>query len=147
MVVESLPAGGWRMLVGAYEQINPRENRFQITAWTSSDQLAWRYDGALLTTRQVGPEARRSVYSPSLQQLAPGLQRMYFAGDNLDAARGSSRIYSAVSVDGNAWQVEGVVLGGGAADYFYSTVQDNLLVFIRDVSGTLTLGSVRLLIR
>lgn len=144
MVVERLPSGQWQMLVGAYEHLEPPENRFQITAWHSSDQLLWSYSGPVLTTRQVGPGARRSVYSPTLQQLAPGLTRMFFTGDNLDVKGGRSRIYSAVSLDGNSWQVEGVVLGDRATDYFYSTLVDDLLVFIRSVSGSNSLGSVRI---
>ena len=144
MVVSQLPGGGWRMLVGSYEQIDPAENRFQITQWTSPDQLTWTYGGPVLTTRQVGPDAARSVYSPTITALAPGLERMFFTGDNLDSPGGASRIYSAVSVDGTHWQVEGVLLGGGAVDYFYSTAVGNLLVFIRSVEGIHSLGSVQL---
>lgn len=136
--------GSWRMLVGSYEQIDPAENRFQIIEWTSPDQLSWTYRGPVLTTRQVGPDAARSVYSPTITDIAPGLQRMFFTGDNLDSPGGSSRIYSAVSEDGTHWQVEGVVLGGGVADYFYSTIAGDLLVFIRTVKGVHALGSVRI---
>ena len=136
--------GSWRMLVGSYEQIDPAENRFQIIEWTSPDQLTWTYRGPVLTTRQVGPEAARSVYSPTITDIAPGLMRMFFTGDNLDSRGGSSRIYSAVSTNGIHWQVEGVVLGGGVADYFYSTIAGDLLVFIRTVKGVHTLGSVRI---
>jgi hypothetical protein len=144
MVVEQGAGGTWRMLVGSSEQINPPENRFQITQWTSSDQLAWTYGGPVLTTRQVGPAAARSVYSPTVTDIAPGLKRMFFTGDNLDSRGGSSRIYSALSDDGTHWQVEGVVLGGGEEDYFYSSLVGDLLVFIRTVKGVHRLGSVRI---
>jgi hypothetical protein len=144
MVVEQLAGGTWRMLVGSYEQINPPENRFQITQWTSPDQLGWTYGGPVLTTRQVGPAAARSVYSPTVTDIAAGLKRMFFTGDNLDVPGGASRIYSAVSVDGVHWQVEGVLLGGGKVNYFYSTAVGDLLVFIRSVEGIHSLGSVQL---
>ena len=140
MQIDLLPSGTWRMLVGSYERVTPPEDRFQITEWTSPDQLSWSYGGAVLTTRQVGPAAARSVYSPTVTDIAPGLQRMFFTGDNLDLPGGASRIYSAVSVDGAQWQVEGVVLGGGKVDYFYSSFADSVLVFIRSVSGAHALG-------
>jgi hypothetical protein len=144
IAVDQNPSGEWRMLVGSYEQIVPPEDRFQITQWTSTDQLTWYYQGPVMTTRQVGPEAGRSVYSPTITDVAPGLTRMFFTGDNLDAKGGGSRIYSAVSVDGSEWEVEGVVLEGEAVDYFYSTVVEDILVFIRSVEGVHELGSVRL---
>lgn len=147
MVVDQPGPGTWRMIVGSYERTRPPGREFQITEWRSSDQLHWTYLEPRLTTRQVGPAARRSVYSPTIQPVAPGLTRMYFVGDNLDVQGGASRIYSAVSVDQVGWQVEGVLIDGGAADYFYSSVVDNLLVFIRSVSGRHVLGSVRLEIR
>jgi hypothetical protein len=144
MVVDQLPSGEWRMLVGSYERITPPENRFQITEWRSTDQLQWHYVGPRLTTRQVGAEARRSIYSPTIQPLGPGLERMYFTGDNLDRVGGQSRIYSAVSTDRTSWQLEGPVLAETAADYFYSSMVDGLLVFIRQVNGVYSLGSVRI---
>lgn len=144
MDLELLPSGVWRMLVGSYERVTPPEDRFQITQWTSSDQVRWSYGGPVLTTRQVGPGAARSVYSPTVTDIAPGLRRMFFTGDNLDTPGGGSRIYSAVSVNGDVWEVEGIVLGGGAVDYFYSTMVGELLVFIRSVAGNHALGIVRI---
>jgi hypothetical protein len=144
MHLEQLDSGEWRMLVGSYERIEPRENRFQIIEWRSTDQLRWTYTGPVLTTRQVGPLARRSVYSPTVQEIAPGLQRMYFTGDNLDAPAGRSRIFSAVSADGMTWQVEAVVLGHAGINYYYSTLADGLLVFVRDVAGHRVLGGARI---
>ena len=144
MAVDQLPSGEWRMLIGSYEQIVPPEDRFQITRWTSPDQLTWTYQGPVMTTRQVGPDAGRSVYSPTITDIAPGLTRMFFTGDNLDARGGRSRIYSAVSVDGSEWEVEGIVLDGEGVNYFYSTVVEDILVFIRSVEGVHELGSVRL---
>ena len=144
MHLELLESGEWKMLVGSYERIEPRENRFQIIDWRSSDQLNWAYTGPVLTTRQVGPLARRSVYSPTVQDIAPGLKRMFFTGDNLDAPGGRSRIFSAVSAEGTGWQVEGIVLGHAGVDYYYSTLVDSLLVFVRDVPGHRALGGVRI---
>ena len=142
MDVRQLPSGEWSMLIGSYEQIVPPEDRFQITRWGSADQLSWSYEGPVLTTRQVGPGAARSVYSPSVTDIAPGVMRMFFTGDNLSAPGGASRVYSAVSVDGVKWEVEGVVLGGGGVDYYYSTAVDDLLVFVRSLKGVHSLGSV-----
>ena len=144
MVIDQLPGGAWRMIASTYEHITPPENRFQITEWHSPDQLAWTYAGPVLTTRQVGALARRSVYSPVIHELAPGLSRMYFTGDNLDVSNGGSRIFTAVSRDRRTWQVEGPLLDEPDADFFYSTMVDSTLVFIRrDARGRDRLGSVQ----
>ena len=144
LVIDRLPSGESRMLVGGYEHASPRENRFQIIEWTSQNQLDWTYVGPVLTTRQVGPGANRSIYSPSVVILAPGLYRMFFTGDNLKDPGGRSRIYTAVSLDYREWQVEGVLVGDARTDYYYSTVDRDLLVFIRDpLAQPRMLGSVR----
>jgi hypothetical protein len=135
MVVDRLDSGAWRMLVGAYEHVAPQENKFQIIEWDSPDQLSWRYVGPVLTTREVGTNAHRSVYSPAVQEITPGLYRMFFTGDNLDVRGGRSRLYTAVSRDKAKWQIEGELLADPNTDYFYSTLVDNLLVFIRQPVG------------
>ncbi|MGE0352257.1 MAG: hypothetical protein AB7I33_01825 [Gemmatimonadales bacterium] len=136
MVVDQLPGGEFRMIVGAYRHEMPFEDKFQITDWRSDDQLAWHYVGTLLSTDDVGPDAQRSIYSPTISEVVPGLYRMIFTGDDLNVG-GHSRLYSAVSLDRTSWQVEGVLMTGDATgtDIFYSTVVDSLLVFIRRDPG------------
>jgi hypothetical protein len=68
---------------------------------------------------------------------------MIFTGDDLNVPGGRSRLYSAVSLDQIAWQVEGLLMGGPATDIFYSTLVDDLLVFIRiDVGQPRFIGTV-----
>jgi hypothetical protein len=142
--IDRLPNGTWRMLTGAYERSTPRENRFQIIEWRSSDQLKWTYQGPVLTTRQVGPEVNRSIASPSVVTLAPGLYRMFFSGDNLNDPGGASGIYTAVSRDFQHWQVEGVLVSDPATRFYYSSVVGNLLAFIREpVNQPRSLGLVQ----
>lgn len=135
MVVDQAPNGDWRMLAGTYEPLTPREDRFQITEWRSPDQIQWSYQGARLTTTQVGAEAERSVYSPTIVTLAPGLFRMIFTGDNLSAPGGHSRLYSAVSLDRVNWQVEGRLMESTTYDFFYAAVVDDLLLTLRREPG------------
>lgn len=135
MVVDRMPSGDWRMLAGTYEPLTPREDKFQITEWRSPDQVQWTYVGARLTTRQVGSEADRSVYSPTITSPVPGLYRMIFTGDNLATPGGHSRIYTAVSLDLTRWQVEGALIADDNYDFFYSSLVDDLLVFIRRQAG------------
>jgi hypothetical protein len=135
MSIDQRPDGSWRMIVGAYEHLSPAENRFQIVQWSSPDQQAWTYQFPVLTTRDVGPLADRSIYSPSIQRLAPGLYRMFFAGDNLKSPGGQSRIYTAVSTDLVSWQLEGVLLENAQIDFSYSSYADGLLAYIKTASG------------
>jgi hypothetical protein len=134
MVVDQLPTGEWRMLVGTYEHVLPAEQKFQITEWRSADQVTWTYQAPDLTTRDLPPEGDRSVYSPTVREVAPGLWRMIFTADNLDQPGGRSTLWSAVSTDGSTWQVEGEVLGDPDTDYFYSTLVDNQLFTVRGLA-------------
>lgn len=122
IVTDQLPDGTWRMTVGAYEPLTPAEDKFQITEWHSSDQLQWSYVRSLVTTRQLPAEGQRSVYSPTLSEVAPGLWRMIFTADDLNRPGGRSRLWSAVSTDRITWQVEGQILGAPGVQYFYSAV-------------------------
>ena len=146
MVLDQLPGGEWRMISGSYERITPAENKFQIVDWRSPDQLTWTYHGVLLSTDDIGPEVNRSIYSPTIREFAPGIYRMIFTGDDLNVPGGRSRLYSAVSLDRTTWQVEGLLMGGAATDLFYSTLVDDLLVFIRaDVGQPRSIGAERVL--
>jgi hypothetical protein len=146
IVVDQLPGGEWRMISGSYERITPREDKFQIVDWRSPDQLTWTYHGVLLHTDDIGPQVNRSIYSPTIREFAPGIYRMIFTGDDLNVPGGRSRLYSAVSLDRVVWQVEGLLMGGPATDLFYSTLVDDLLVFIRvDVGQARYIGAVSIL--
>ncbi len=135
MVVDQLPDGEWRMIVAAYEEITPREDKFQITEWRSPDQLNWTYQGVIFSTRQVPPEGERSVYSPTIRQFAPGLWRMIFSADNIDQPGGRRRLWSAVSTDLEHWQFEGELIGAVGTDVWYSSLAGNRLVFLRQDTG------------
>jgi hypothetical protein len=135
MVVESLPNGGWRMLVGGYRHLTGAEDKFHIVEWQSTDQVTWSYVGPVLTTDDFPVTGQRSVYSPTVREFAPGLWRMLVTADNLNAPGGRSRLWSAVSTDRNHWQLEGELMGADGTDLFYSTLVDNLLVFIRLDAG------------
>ena len=135
MVVDRLSDGEWRMIAGTYEPVTPPVARFEITEWRSPDQLQWRYLRTLLHTTDVGAGAERSIYSPTIREFAPGLYRMVFTGDNRNQPGGLSRLYTAVSVDMVHWQVEGILLSSSTSNLFYSTLVDDLLVFVRQDPG------------
>jgi hypothetical protein len=131
MVLHALPGGGWRMIVGGFERITPGEFRFQIVEWRSPDQLRWEYAGPVLTSRDMPPEANASVYSPTLREFAPGMFRMVFTGDNRNDPGARSRLWTAVSLDRQRWQVEGELLGAETTDLYYAALLDERLFFIR----------------
>jgi len=136
MVTELLSSGQWRMIVSTYEHLTPYENKFQITEWRSPDQLNWTYVGPVFTTRQMGPEGQRSVYSPTIKEFAPGLWRMIFTADNRDQPGGASYLWSAVSTDKINWELEGQLIGSPGSNFLYCTLVDDRLIFMRQ-DGTL----------
>ncbi len=135
MVVEQMTTGDWRMLVGGYRRIQPAENKFHIVEWRSTDQVNWTYVGPVLTTDELPATGQRSAYSPTIREFAPGLWRMIFTADDLNAPGGRSRIWSAVSTNRTQWQLEGEIMGVVGTDLFYSTLIDDRLVFIRKEVG------------
>jgi len=135
MVTEQLSSGEWRMIVGAYEHIVPAENKFQIIEWRSPDQVNWSYVGPTLTTRDMPPEGQGTIYSPTIRQIAPGLWRMIFNGDNRFQPGWRGRIWSAVSTDEHSWQLEGELMGGQQTRLWYGSLVDDRLVFIREDDG------------
>jgi hypothetical protein len=135
MVVDRLPSGGWRMLLGAYEHLNPYEDRFQIIEWDSPDQANWTYQGPVLSTRQMPAAGDGNVYSPTIRQVAPGLWRMIFTADNRPASGWRSGLWSAVSTDLENWQVEGRLLGSDTTQLYYASMVDDRVVFIRVDDG------------
>jgi hypothetical protein len=135
MITELMPSGVWRMLVGGYEHLQPYEDKFQIVEWRSSDQLTWSYVGPTVTTRQMPVAGGGTVYSPTIRQIAPGLWRMIFSGDDRAQPGWRGKIWSAVSTDQQTWQLEGQLMGGPTTTLFYASVVDNQVVFIRQDDG------------
>src|SRR2546430_1034419 len=71
MIVDRLPTGEWRMIVGGFEHVTPAAtNTWQITEWRSSDQLEWRYAGVMVSTLAMPTGWQGSVYSPTIRQFA-----------------------------------------------------------------------------
>jgi hypothetical protein len=132
MVVDQLPSGEYRMIVGSFEHITPpAKNLWQIADWRSIDQLTWSYRGTVLTTRQMPSGGQGSVYSPSITEFAPGLWRMFFTADDRVAKTARSAVWSAVSTDRQNWIVEGRVLGDPTTDLYYTSLLDNRLFYLR----------------
>jgi hypothetical protein len=135
MVVDQPPSGGWRMLLGAYEHLDPYEDKFQLIEWDSPDQVNWTYQGPVLTTRQMPAAGRGSIYSPTITPVAPGLWRMIFTADDRPQSGWRSTLWSALSTDMKTWQVEGELLGSDATSLYYSALVGDRLVFIRHDDG------------
>ena len=135
MVTEQLPSGEWRMLVGAYEHLTPYQNKFQIIEWRSPDQVNWSYIGPILTTRDMPVGGQGTIYSPTIRQIAPGLWRMIFSGDDRFQSGWRGRVWSAVSTDERSWQLEGELMGGQQTRLWYASLVDDRLIFIREDQG------------
>jgi len=135
MWVEPLPLGGWRMLVGTQEHVQPPNTTWQIAEWTSPDQLNWTYQRTVVTTRQMPASGQGAVYSPSIRQVAPGIWRMLFTADDRGNPGSRSQAWSAVSTDLETWQIEGPVLGASGSNVYYVTGVDDQVVFLRQDSG------------
>ena len=135
MFTERLPTGEWRMLLGAYEHILPNENKFQIIEWRSPDQVSWSYVGPILTTREMPASGQGTIYSPNIRQIAPGLWRMVFSGDNRFEPGWRGGIWSAISTDQRSWQIEGELMGGEQTRLWYASLVDDRLILIRQDDG------------
>lgn len=137
MVIDQLPGGEWRMLVGGYEPVPGSADKFQIVEYQSPDQMTWTYQGVRFTTDQLPATGQRSVYSPTLVEFVPGLWRMFVTADDLNLVGGRSRIFSAVSTDRVAWQFETELLGGVGTNLYYSALVNDRLYFLRQDAGEL----------
>jgi hypothetical protein len=131
MVIDRLPSGEWRMIVGSFEHVSPPENKWQIAEWRSTDQLDWVYVGPVITTRDLPPEGNGSVYSPTITEFAPGIWRMAFTADDRLGSTPRSKVWTAVSIDRSTWQLEGELLGAQGSNLYYSSLVDDRIVFIR----------------
>lgn len=132
MEVDRLPNGEWRMIVSAYERVLPAPDVWQITEWRSSDQINWRYVGVVVHTDDVPREARASIYAPTIREVAPGLWRMIFTGDNRQDSNGRSRLWTAVSSDKKNWQFEGELIGATGSTFLYSSLAGDRVYFLRN---------------
>jgi hypothetical protein len=139
ITVDQLPSGGWRMLMGAYEHLTPAEEKFQIMEWDSPDQINWTYGHTVLSTRQMPAQGQGTIYSPTIKQVAPGLWRMIFAGDDRSGNQmiaPRSWLWSAVSTDKENWQLEGKLMGSDVTSLMYANLAGDRLVFIRQDDNT-----------
>jgi hypothetical protein len=137
MVVDQLPGGDWRMLVGGYQRVPSPPSRFEIVEYRSADQLTWTYQGVRLTTSEMPATAQRSIYSPSIVEIAPGIWRMFLTGDDLNVPGGRSRLFTAVSLDRDHWQFESELLGAPGTDLYYTGLAHGRLYFLRQDAGQL----------
>ena len=138
-MVDQRPDGQWRMIVGGYDRATSQD-QFQIVEWLSRDQINWTYAGPVLTTQQMPQQASSDIFSPTIRQVAPGLWRMVFCGDNRSDPSGRIRLWSAVSTDYEHWQVEGMLLGNDPGNLYYATMVDNTLITVRDDANTTPFG-------
>ena len=145
MEVDRLPDGQWRMIVSAYERKLPSTDAWQITEWRSSDQITWRYEGVVLHTDDMPREARASIYSPTIREVAPGLWRMIFTGDNRRDGDGRSRLWTALSTDKRIWHFEGELLGATGTSIYYSSLAADRVYFLRTDGGGHYLAQARVL--
>ena len=137
MVIDRLPGGEWRMVVGGYEPIANAPDRFEIVEYRSVDQLTWTYQGVRLAAAQMPASAQRTIYSPSIVQITPGLWRMFVSGDDLNLPGGRSRIFTAVSQDRSRWQFEAELVSAPGIDFYYTAVVGDRLYFLRQDAGQL----------
>ena len=134
LIVDKLPDGSWRLLMGAYEPAPSTTNTFSIAEWRSTDQLTWAFVGSRLSALDLPLPGVRVVYSPTVRQLGPSLWRMAFTADNFSEGTsnsGQSSIWSAVSTDFEHWQIEGVLVSTPGANLIYSTLAKDRLYFVR----------------
>ena len=60
---------------------------------------------------------------------------MIFSGDDRFQPGWRGRIWSAVSADEQSWQLEGELMGGQQTRYWYASLVDEHLVFLRQDDG------------
>jgi hypothetical protein len=138
MAMEKLADGRWRIITASFEhELFPApDSHWQISQWFSEDQVTWSYGRMILETAQLPPEAQGSVYSPAVAEIAPGLFRMFFTGDNRRlSSNPQSAMWSAVSTDKQSWQIEGRLVGAPGIDVYYAAVMDNKLYFLTNLTG------------
>jgi hypothetical protein len=127
------------MLAGAYP-VTPGDVRtWTIALYRGVSQRQWEFVRTVLYPGPSGSGRERAVFGPSVVQIAPGLYRMFFAGDDLGIGPGGgrSRIWSAVSRDRLSWTFEGEVLDFGQATRGprYPTIVGNRLYYVNSGPG------------
>ena len=87
------------------------------------------------------------MYSPTIREIAPGVYRLIFAGDDRGHPGWRGRLWSAISTDKTSWQLEGMLMGGETTKLWYSALLDDQLVFVREDDGAvrrLAVATVRM---
>lgn len=124
--------GVWWMILGAYPAGDGEVQLWSIGLYRGIHQRSWEYVRTLIYPGPVGRE--RAAFAPSVVEFAPGLYRMFFAGDGDVGGPGgpTGRIFSAVSRNRMDWIEEGPVLDLGLPDRgpTYSSVVGNRLYYL-----------------
>ncbi|HEX2722673.1 MAG TPA: hypothetical protein VHM24_07115, partial [Gemmatimonadaceae bacterium] len=123
--------GTWRLWAGVYVY----GEGWGIEEWRSLDQLNWSRYQRVFTPQSNPIGDLGAIYSPSIQQIAPALWRMFFSGDRRGNPGGQSRIYSAVSRNLTDWIFEGVVLEDPSTHFWYAAALGNRLFFLTQPVG------------
>jgi len=125
--------GAWWMLVGAMSTLPNDYPVWTVALYRANSERQWQFVRTVFRPGPPGSGTERAVFAPTVVQVAPGLYRMFYSGDDLGVGPndGRSRIMSAVSRDRFNWTPEGVVLdfginGGGPA---YPSVVGNRLYY------------------
>ncbi len=122
------------MLAGAYPETSGDVRTWTIALYRGTDERHWSYVRSVFYPGPPGSGRERAVFGPSVVAVAPGLYRMFFAGDDLGIGPdgGRSRIWSAVSHDRLEWVFEGQVLDLGLPTRGprYPTVVGNHLYYV-----------------
>lgn len=138
LVVRRLASTGeWQMIVGGtVPELGRDPSDFEIVEWRSPDQLTWHYHGAHFTLANLQLPAGRSLYSPTVREFAPGLYRMVFAEDGSFDLSTGTRLRTALSADGEHWQLEGTLLDNPAIPVFYASLVGDRLYTLSGPNGT-----------
>jgi hypothetical protein len=135
MAVHQMQDGTWRMVMAGYEPAPSTVNAFEITQWTSQDQVTWQYVRTLFSSTTMPLPGRCAVYSPHIRQIGPSMWRMVFAAHSMCGTQPSAAIYSAVSSNFTQWQFEGQLLGAPGTLLFYAAPARDFIYFVRRDSG------------
>jgi hypothetical protein len=138
MAIRRLPSTGeWQMIVGGTVPVHGRDaSDLEIVEWRSRDQLTWQYHSAPFTLAGLQLPPGRSLYSPTVREFAPGLFRMVFAEDGSFDLSTGTRLRTALSADGEHWQLEGTLLDDPAIPVFYASLVGDRLYTLSAPRGT-----------
>jgi len=142
MVVDQLPDGSWRLVMGSFPPSPNPLTQWAVTVWKSTDQVTWTYETTWISPQNLPPVGVRAAYSPSVRQIGPSMWRVLFTADQLNGApnpslvnNGQSGVWSAVSSDLVNWTVEGLLVGATNTNLYYTALAGNRLYFVRTDLG------------